>query len=101
MDDYVDRVGVVGSIERELVKVSEAKYGLKSRPYLFSDVKQVRNGHGRRRRQCRYGRSGNAGLGVCCQCPLAWAVITCGRLHVMQDLETLSPLRLHFPPSKW
>jgi hypothetical protein len=48
MDDYVDRVGVVGSIERELVELSEAKYGLKSMPYLFSDVKQVRNGHGRR-----------------------------------------------------
>ncbi len=47
MDDDVDRMSVVGTIESELLEMSEVKYGLTGITYLFSDVKQVGNGHGR------------------------------------------------------
>lgn len=45
MDEDVNGMRVVGSIETELLDVKKIK-GMKSMPYLFSGVKQFRNGHG-------------------------------------------------------
>jgi hypothetical protein len=74
--------------------MSEVKYGMKRMPYLFSSVKQFRNGHGRLLTAVLAVRERVAGSWSSA-CPV---ITCCGRLHA-NTLDPIIPFAFAPPPS--